>query len=229
LALVLATGAIVAAMPARLREKHVQPQSSRRVVAIVVDDIDMTASDVDDALGRFAKVRSALRASDLVAIASTGYSSIATDVMAVPAMTKRLDQAADKIRTSHQGANRQTARVMSPLYPAFVSVGTVHDLLGKITSDAGDSRVLVIVTGPSSFDPFEAIRRLHAAGQPLPAAPANPRTAPGDLSANSVTAFLAGVLLTAEQQHVEFMTLDGRGYFSWKGDGSSAHVDGIGY
>jgi hypothetical protein len=218
-AIVVATVAVVWAAPARLRA----PQAGR-AVAILIDDQNMSTTDVDRAIALLGRVRAQVRPTDLLSVASTGSSSVFATLSPGAAGVRRFDQAVAKLREFVPRPPTFAPRPVRPLVDMQAGLVEAHDLLTEMTRAQSDPRILIFVPGEYDFDAFEIIRRRHLAREPLPEAASTWTVAPADLSENIVLGELRALLTEASEEHATFLTADANGFASWLPDGTAARV-----
>jgi VWFA-related protein len=205
----------------------VPPAPPAKIWIVFIDDLHLAATDTP-------RVRQVLRQidevvigdDDLVAMVSTGYSSIATD-LSYDIGGRRLQAAASKVMGSGLtpaqiiSAPSGTSGVSEIKYQAHVAFSTAHDLLEQARAIPNRRKAVLYVSNGYDFDPL-AESRLKAEQErwEIPSRDgsggrtslANPFDRQGrEFSDAELTADLAELIRAANRANVSFHTIDVRG------------------
>jgi VWFA-related protein len=158
--------------PARLAEglilpKAAMPAPPAKIWIVLIDDLHLEAADTPRLRAILRQIDDVIvRDEDLVAIVSTGYSSIATN-LAYDIGGARLREAASRVMGSGPSPQQiiampTGANGLSELrYQAHVAFSTVHDLLEQARAIPNRRKAILYVSGGYHFDPL-AESRLQA-------------------------------------------------------------------
>lgn len=222
-------------------QKTITDQSGR-VFIIFIDDMHLQPLDSIKARRVLEQIRdTVIHDGDLIALVSTGYSSIATE-LTYDYKRKRFNEAINKTMGSGMtvqeiiSANQTVEGPAGLRHNAYVAFSTAYDTLAQVEKIKNRRKAFIYVSGGYDFNPFKnarfkAIQDMYASGTPR-SDQVQPGQAgsSGELSADDINRFrnpfdsngqqfaesdlvaaLAELTRAARRANVAFYTVDPRG------------------
>ena len=147
-----------------LPQRAAPTDTQGRIFIVFIDDMHLQPSDTPIVRQTLKQIRDeVLKENDLVGIVSTGFSSIAQDLVYDPAH-KRLNEAIEKVMGSAETPREiidlplTTGGVQKLRYNANVAFKTAYEILGQAARRTDRRKAFLYVSSGYSFNPFRDSR-----------------------------------------------------------------------
>jgi VWFA-related protein len=189
-----------------------------RIFIVFIDDMHLQPGDTPLVRQALRQIRDeVIKPNDLIAVVSTGFSSIAVDLTYDPEQ-KRLNEAIDKVMGSADTPRSiidmppTSGGVQKLRYNANVAFRTASDLLTQAAKRSDRRKAFLYVSSGYSFNPYQDSRIDKAKEALGTAGSADPIARPGsDLSEMDLIGQLAYLADEARRANVVFYPIDPRG------------------